>query len=178
MALPLKNILALDLGTHYGWALRTQDGITSGNVNLSAEARKQNHGFRYLSFEKQLHEIHQTAPLDAIFYEEVRAHSSVGAAHVYGGFSAVLFSFCDHNGIAYSSVPVGEIKKTATADGTATKKGMLRATQQYLPTVTDDNEADAFWILITGLTHYLGEPNTWTNHIKKSKGRGRKGSAV
>ena len=84
-------IMALDLGTHTGWAIRARDGaITSGTVTFHP-GRFEGAGMTFLRFRAWLNE---TAALvhgiDQVDFEEVRAHAGTTAAHVYGGFLAIL----------------------------------------------------------------------------------------
>ena len=84
-------MLALDLGTTTGWALRSADGlITSGTVSFRP-SRYDGGGMRYLRFTNWLTELDQlSGPIAAIWYEEVRRHAGTDAAHVYGGLMATL----------------------------------------------------------------------------------------
>ena len=84
-------MLALDLGTTTGWALRAHDGlITSGTVSFRP-SRYDGGGMRYLRFTNWLTELDQlSGPIAAIWYEEVRRHVGTDAAHVYGGLMATL----------------------------------------------------------------------------------------
>ena len=144
---PLTVVLALDLGTHTGWALRGRDGaITSGTAHF-APHRFEGGGMRYLRFKRWLGEVEAAAGLDAVFFEEVRRHAGVDAAHAYGGFLAHLTAWCEHHGIPYQGVPVGTIKKHATGRGNADKAAMLAAMRAKGYPVTDDNEADALALL-------------------------------
>ena len=78
-----RTILALDLGTTTGWALRAPDGlITSGTVSFRP-SRYDGGGMRYLRFTNWLTELDRlSGPIAAIWYEEVRAHAGTDAAHV------------------------------------------------------------------------------------------------
>lgn len=142
------TILALDLGTHTGWALTTRDGrITSGTQSFKPQ-RFEGGGMRYLRFKRWLAEIKQCSEgIDAVFMEEVRRHAGVDAAHAYGGFLATLTSWCEHHQIPYQGVPVGTIKKFATGRGNAGKDEMIAAMRQRGHSPTDDNEADALALL-------------------------------
>src|SRR5690606_38751638 len=84
-------ILALDLGTTTGWALRTADGlITSGTASFRP-GRFDGGGMRYLRFTNRLTEIDRlSGPVAAIWFEEVRRHAGTDAAYVYGGLMATL----------------------------------------------------------------------------------------
>jgi len=142
-------VLALDLGTTTGWALRGPDGgITSGTMTFRP-TRFEGGGMRFLRFRGWLAEIGGlSGGITRIAFEEVRAHAGTDAAHLYGGFLAHLSAWCEERGIAYEGVPVGTIKRYATGRGNADKAAMISAIQArgYLP--ADDNEADAIAILL------------------------------
>ena len=142
------TILVLDLGTTTGWALLGRDGsITSGSESFKPQ-RFEGGGMRYLRFKRWLTEVKQAAgDIDAVYFEEVRRHVGVDAAHAYGGFMAHLTAWCEHHHIPYQGVPVGTIKKHATGKGNAIKDEMIAAMQANGHPVTDDNEADALAIL-------------------------------
>jgi Holliday junction resolvasome RuvABC endonuclease subunit len=140
--------LAIDLGTTTGWALRPRDGqIAHGFVNFRPQ-RFEGGGMRYLRFKRWLTEIKaMTADIDAVYFEEVRRHAGVDAAHVYGGLMATLTTWCEHHDIPYQGVPVGTIKKHATGRGNASKDEMISAMRSRGHPVSDDNEADALALL-------------------------------
>jgi len=144
-----KAVLALDLGTTTGWALRGYDGlITSGTVSFKP-SRFDGGGMRYLRFTNWLSEMDRLAgPIEAIFYEEVRNHKGVDASHVYGGLMAVLTAWAEMRGVPYQGVPVGTIKKSATGKGNASKTMMIEAARARGFSPKDDNEADAIAILL------------------------------
>ena len=139
-----RCILALDLGTQTGWALRTRDRcITSGSESFRPQ-RFEGGGMRYLRFRGWLTELKATADgLDAVFFEEVRRHAGVDAAHAYGGFLATLTAWCEHHQIPYQGVPVGTIKKHATGQGNAGKEAVMAAVRARGHAPADHNEADA-----------------------------------
>ncbi|WP_052348779.1 hypothetical protein [Leisingera methylohalidivorans] len=146
-ALP-GTILALDLGTTTGWALRTTDGlITSGTASFKP-GRYDGGGMRYLRFTNWLGEIEKlSGPIAAIWFEEVRRHAGTDAAHVYGGLMATLTSWSELRGVPYAGVPVGTIKRHATSKGNANKAAMIAAAEARGFSPADDNEADAIAIL-------------------------------
>ncbi|WP_435404861.1 hypothetical protein [Mesobacterium hydrothermale] len=146
---PSSTILALDLGTTTGWALRGQDGlITSGTVSLRP-GRYDGGGMRYLRFTNWLTEIDRlSGPVEAIWFEEVRRHAGTDAAHVYGGLMATLTAWAELRGVPYEGVPVGTIKRHATGKGNAPKQAMIDAARARGFSPADDNEADAIAILL------------------------------
>ncbi len=142
------TILALDLGTTTGWALRDNDDhITSGTEHFKPQ-RFEGGGMRYLRFKRWLTDIKQCADgLDWVVFEEVRRHAGVDAAHAYGGFMAHLTAWCEQHNIPYQGVPVGTIKKHATGKGNAGKAEMIAAAKARGITPVDDNHADALALL-------------------------------
>ena len=146
---PGGALLALDLGTTTGWALRTGGGtIASGTVSLRP-SRYDGGGMRYLRFRAWLDRIADDTPgIAAIHYEEVRRHVGTDAAHVYGGLLATLTAWCEQRGISYQGVPVGTIKRFATGKGNAGKDAVMAAVRARGFHPTDDNEADAIAILL------------------------------
>ena len=145
----LGAILALDLGTTTGWAMRGHDGqITSGTASFRPR-RFDGGGMRYLKFVNWLTELDQLAgPIATIWFEEVRRHAGTDAAHVFGGLLATLTSWAELRGIPYGGVPVGTIKKFATGKGNANKAAMIDAARAKGFSPADDNEADAIAILL------------------------------
>jgi Holliday junction resolvasome RuvABC endonuclease subunit len=143
-----ETILTLDLGTTTGWACKTEDTtITHGWVSLKT-GRFEGGGMRFLRFKQWLSQIKgQVGEIQAVYFEEVRRHQGVDAAHVYGGLMATLTAWCEHHKIPYQGVPVGTIKLHATGKGNAGKAQMISAMQLKGHPVTDDNEADALAIL-------------------------------
>ncbi|QXP92198.1 cytochrome P450 [Methylococcus capsulatus] len=141
-------MLALDLGTHTGWALHQRDGtIISGSETFKPH-RFEGGGMRFLRFKRWLTEIKQAAgDLDAVYFEEVRRHAGVDAAHAYGGFLAHLTAWCEHHRMPYQGVPVGTIKKHAAGQGNANKAAMVAAMRSMGFDPVDDNEADALALL-------------------------------
>ena len=148
---PRTTILALDLGTTTGFALRAPEGqIAHGFVSFKSQ-RFEGGGMRYLRFRRWLTDMKATlaAPEGpgAVYFEEVRRHLGVDAAHVYGGLLATLTAWCEHHEIPYQGVPVGTIKRHATGRGNAGKYDVIAAMRALGHAVTDDNEADALAIL-------------------------------
>lgn len=164
-------ILALDLGTTTGWALSLPDrSVTHGYVSFKPQ-RFEGGGIRYLRFRRWLDELlTTTAPssgvsgLDAVYFEEVRRHLGVDAAHAYGGFLATLTSWCEHQKIPYQGVPVGTIKRHVTGKGNAGKSAMVSAMRARGYLVADDNEADALAVLVWALAQDNGRSAGGARH--------------
>ncbi len=148
----IPSILALDLGTTTGWAVRTNRcRIIHGTAEFRP-SRFEGGGMRYLRFGKWLDQTLEIAGgIDAVYFEEVRRHVGTDAAHIYGGFLAALTSWCEQKGIAYQGVPVGTIKRFATGKGNADKVAVMAAIRERGFDPSDDNEADAIAILLWAL---------------------------
>lgn len=142
----LECVLALDLGTFTGWAMRLSSGvIVSGSQNFKL-GRFDGGGMRFLRFQRWLEEI-RSHGITRIAYEEVRRHCGVDASHIYGGFQAHLTAFCEKYQIPYEAVPVGTIKRHATGKGNAGKDLVIAAMHSRGHSPADDNEADALALL-------------------------------
>lgn len=145
-------ILALDLGSSTGWALKSPDMPICFGHQRFVPGRFEGGGMRFLKFKNWLTEM-KGPGLGAIYFEEVRRHLGVDAAHCYGGFLAVLTSWCEHHQIPYMGVPVGTIKRHATGKGNADKHAMLLAARAKHSRVETDDEADAIALLDYVIKH-------------------------
>jgi Holliday junction resolvasome RuvABC endonuclease subunit len=142
----VKPILALDLGTSTGWAMRSPCGlITSGTASFKP-GRYDGGGMRYLRFSRWLDEMN-ASPIGMIAFEEVRRHAGTDAAHIYGGLMGTLTAWAELRGIPCEGVPVGTIKRHATGKGNADKAAMIDAARRRGLDPKDDNEADALALL-------------------------------
>lgn len=135
--------LALDLGTTTGYCVGDRrDALISGTWSLKPQ-RFESGGMRFVKFRKQLDTLHASLKLTQMWFEEVRAHKGVDAAHCYGGMMATLQAWSEDNSVPCAGVPVGVIKKHATGKGNANKEAMMAAMRDLGFDVIDDNHADA-----------------------------------
>jgi Holliday junction resolvasome RuvABC endonuclease subunit len=141
------SILALDLGTRTGWAYAATTGTIISGVWDFKPGKFDGGGMRFLRFKDTLERFYREFPLKAIYYEGVRAHRGVDAAHVYGGLMATLQTFCEIGGVPCDAVGVGEIKRFWTGKGNAPKEAMIAEAIRRGFTVEDDNQADALALL-------------------------------
>lgn len=148
-------VLALDLGTHTGWACRHVDGaIWAGTVTFD---KRGGGGFRFLHFRAWLTEFKNRAVggLEAVWWERIdflgRRGASVENARTKFGFEATLTAWCEHHGIPYTGIPPGPIKKFATDNGNAKKPAMMDAMRQAGFDPKTDDEADALALLMLAL---------------------------
>jgi Holliday junction resolvasome RuvABC endonuclease subunit len=152
-----RIILALDLGSSTGWALHGRDGAVTSGVQEFRPNRFEGGGMVFLRFSHWLSELNEaTGPIGAIFFEEVRAHKGTLAAQIYGGFLAHLTAWAEFRDVPYEGVPVGTIKKFATAKGNAGKDAVIEAVRRMGFDPADHNEADALALLRWALAHRTG----------------------
>lgn len=153
------RILGLDQATSCGWALYDKDVVVLGGSgpyswgvwNLSLRGTE-GEGARYI---KLYNELEKLLPLDFIIYEKVARHMGTDAAHIYGGLTAVIQMFCEHNNIQCIGVPVGTWKKAAVGNGRAKKKEiMLAAKEKWGYHIKKQDSADALFILEFGLQKF------------------------
>lgn len=148
-------LLALDLGSLTGWALRGADGAITSGVQQFRPNRFEGGGMAFLRFNHWLSELAESSgPIAAVFFEEVRAHAGTLAAHVYGGFLAHLEAWAEFRDVPYQGVPVGTIKRFIAGKGNADKQAVIAAVKARGFTPADDNEADAIAILLWAIENY------------------------
>lgn len=154
------RVLAFDLGSRLGVATRDTygtDHVQVYDLGFEQLARpgksrgKSTPADRFHRFDSLLNALLDPRP-DVVLYEDVKAHASTEAGHVYGGFRAILQVHCKRLGVEYVPVGVWEIKRIATGAGGGKKAGkeqMIEAARHRWPhmEITDDNAADALWLL-------------------------------
>ena len=143
-----RIILALDLGSSTGWAMRSREGAVTSGIQTFRPNRFEGGGMAFLRFNHWLSELNEAAgPIGAVFFEEVRAYRGTLAAHIYGGFLAHLEAWAEFRTVPYEGVPVATIKKFATGKGNAGKEEVIAAVRRIGHAPADDNEADALALL-------------------------------
>lgn len=147
------NTLCLDLGLHTGWAsfnTKTQT-LESGVLNLNKCRRFYGKGIHFELLYNFLNEKIDKLKEDGeseIFFEDVVAHLGTDAAHMFGGFRAILYLVCQQKIVGATGIPVGTIKKKATGKGSATKEKMVESVVKAGYNVSDHNQADALAMLL------------------------------
>src|SRR5262245_8387874 len=152
-----STILALDLATKTGWALRSANcRIISGTVSFRP-SRYDGGGIRYLRFRSWLDGLAADAGgIRVVHHEEVRRHLSTDSSHVHGGLLATLTTWCEEHSIAYQGVPVGTIKRYIAKKGNADKQAVMAAVRERGFNPADNNEADAIAILLWAIDTHGG----------------------
>lgn len=142
-------LLALDLGSHCGFAIFKNDEIISGTKKLRIEKKK--FGGRFLEFRNCLQQMIATHDIGEVYFERVFGHVGTEAAHVYGGFMYALATVCLEKNITCTGFTVQAIKKFMTGKGNATKDEMISATRRFGFNPETDDEADAISIILLAM---------------------------
>lgn len=142
-----QNVLALDLATKTGWAIRGRDGAVTHGI-LDARARRgQLPAQRWVNFNDWLNQTITNNNIHVIGFEEVRRHVGTTAAHVHGGLRAIMEMVALTHNIEVLPYGVGTVKKHWTGNGRATKDSMMQQARARGYDPKDDNAADALAVL-------------------------------
>jgi Holliday junction resolvasome RuvABC endonuclease subunit len=145
------RILALDPGTHCGWA---HSSSGSGTWDLSVK-QDESGGMRLYRLQRCL--IDQfTQGTDLVVFEASRNLKYGNAVRVAGQIQGVIELVCTNFSVEYRGYSPKEVKKHATDNGNADKTKMLAAAKKKWPKVkfVDDNHADACWLLDLAVSQY------------------------
>lgn len=154
------TILALDLGTHTGWAIAAptfggslEYHMTESGVQVFDVKRGESPGMRYLRFRRWIEDV---TPPDCrlICYEQT--HNRGGAAtEIAAGLATRVQEICALRAIEHAAVHSATLKKATTGKGNADKAAMLAAVAQKWKAVESDDEADAIALLHYALAELL-----------------------
>ena len=144
----MKNIIALDIGNQFGYAIKQRVTIVSGYDFLSKKGTT-DHGRKFYNWACWLNDV---VDVDAVYYEDVRRHNGLFAARAYGGYLAILQMWAHERNIECVGVGVGQIKKFWTGNGRADKDMMIKEANKRGFDTDNDNCADALALL-----HYVIE---------------------
>lgn len=140
-------ILALDLGTKTGYAVRKRDGKIVHGTQSFAPRATWSPGQRWLRFRSWLGELLDLHQVGRIAYEHVSFHAGVRDAHCYGAFRAFVEMAADTRRIELVSTNVQTIKKHWTGKGGADKAAMIEQARKRGFRPETDNDADALAVL-------------------------------
>jgi hypothetical protein len=147
------NIVALDLGTHTGYAYNLGPDFTVGTWHLASGKEITKWGKdRYTRrkdprVERLCEKLEALPVFDVLVFEDVQFVSSQKQAHLWASFRTVA-QLCGKAAI-FECVDVKTLKKFATGSGNADKEAMRRALYAHHPKMLghlDDNGVDAAWL--------------------------------
>lgn len=153
----MKNILAIDIGSHLGWASYCHvTGVTAGTLVLAGAgdlkyAKKIRMDRRLDIRVNALSLWLETQPVDLLVWEDVRWVSSQAQGHLWGSMRGVLWSFAARRNVQTDCLDTGKLKLYATGSGAADKPAMEAAVRRRWPELAqpgyDDNTYDALALL-------------------------------
>lgn len=155
----MTPILALDLATSTGWAMRAADGTITSGVETFRLGRGDSPGIRFMRFRAWLWE--RLAGFHGVYgvvaYE--RPHHRGGHATALAvGLATVVQEQAAADRHETLTVHTGTLKKWATGRGNAGKDAMVAAARlRYGRDVTSHDEADALHVLAWSCAE-IGEP--------------------
>ncbi len=152
------NVVGFDPGTSFGFAwLQIKDSkvclVDSGTWNMSPDKdMNEGAGARFIMAERYIKYFLGKVKPDIIVYEAVMQHRGIRAAHIYGGFEALINMVAEQKSIPYFCYVPSTIKKNVTGYGRASKDEVAKVLELFFPDVKfrTDDESDAVAIAITG----------------------------
>jgi len=155
----MKSILAIDLGTKFGYAVYANGITSSGHKDLTrykgCKSRSADHiGQPISDFRDWLHGAITDGRPDVIVIESVYRWSSSAASIAYGRYNGIVVDEACRFEIPVVGYSPTHIKKHWTGKGNCKKDLMIAEAQKRYPeeNLTDDNECDALAILDLHLT--------------------------
>lgn len=153
------KVLAIDPGSEkgLGWCLLDSEGlkILYSGVLFIERPKYDKHRDRSMVWRAVLDLLVTYGSLaDYVAYEDVMRHSSVWAAHLYGGQIAHIQWWCHINETPFLPVPVATVKRMlqSRAAGRDKAKAQVAAAHALGYTqIKDHNEADALGIALGAL---------------------------
>lgn len=166
--------LAIDLGSHMGFAFDVPFRTMAGTVNLATDAMlrtaKATRADRRLDVRagamyRWLNELlHRHGPPDVLVFEDVQFAKSQAQAHLWASFRGVLWSVALLHAVPrVDCIATGKLKIFATGHGHADKDDMALALLKREPvqfsrtpsglkqlstgSILDDNAIDAYFLL-------------------------------
>lgn len=112
--------------------------------------RDESGGMRLMRFRDKMRIIRNAAGIDLVVFEAARhaGKFGIGALTVQAEIQGVLKLLCEEWDLQFKGYSPNEIKKHATGKGNSGKPEMIKAAEAKWGRVfTDDNEADALWLL-------------------------------
>lgn len=147
--LVVTPILALDLGTRTGWAVRWDSKHVASGVESFEPRRGESAGMRLLRFRRWFRDMLSLTQAALVAYEEPAFHPdprrpNVSVAHNLEG---VLLAEVEGRHDYVSPTPA-EVKRHVTGRGNASKaEVMAAARQRWGKDQVDEDEADALCLL-------------------------------
>ena len=146
--MPETRILAIDPGSHCGWAQLEPAGLFSGTVHFTDD----DYGWRFAHFHGWLKT--RLSCDEWLIVWEAQHHRGAAATQLGLGFQAILQMVAARYEHRRMTCHTGTLKKWATGSGKAGKPEMMAAAARLTGRVpADDNEGDALCLLAWAGAH-------------------------
>lgn len=153
------KVLALDLGTHLGWAKHCThaEETTAGTKLLATD--KELRDAKKLRLDRRLDLrvntftdwLENQVSVHVCVFEDVRFASSQAQAHLWASFRGVVWSWATRRALTMDCLDTSKLKLWTTGHGSATKEMMAAAAARRWPWLNtdkyDDNGVDAICLL-------------------------------
>lgn len=140
-----RTIVALDLGSITGFAVKSRFGFSSGVLNFKKRGKFHASGFLALyDFLRTFTDSHEYVE---VVVEKPHAGRFLAPIRILFGLLAITHLFCDCQKLHLTEYSPKEIKKFWTGSGKAKKEEMVLETQKRFPNVKDHNQSDAIALL-------------------------------
>lgn len=150
----MKDTLAIDIGTHCGYAYNRGEEFFYGHWDLATKKEITNWGIQRLTRRRDprpsrlCNEVAKLGPFDWLIFEDITFSSSTYAVQMWASLRTSLW-MCLGDTVRFDCVPVQSLKKFACY-GNAKKSAMRVALAKkhpelYISSMTED-EIDAVWI--------------------------------
>ena len=151
-----KRGIALDIGTHTGWAVLYPDGSVESGVCDFSTKRGESRNMKLLRFENWADETIGILKPDLVYYE-LPHHQGGSATMVLVNMAGSIIRACEKHDIPYAGIHTGTLKKNTTGHGKASKEDMVKEAEKRFPgqKITSDDQADAL-LLLSMLMDILG----------------------
>ncbi len=150
------GIIGLDLGLKTGWSIADAAGryLESGTFEME-KIRGESAGARFLRWRSWFARFLDDNKPRLVAYEQVHLRGGA-AADLLVGLSTRVQEMCSERGIEYVNVHTSTLKLATTGKGNASKEEMARALKGLISQAIDDNEIDAFAVMLWAIKNYGG----------------------
>jgi Holliday junction resolvasome RuvABC endonuclease subunit len=143
-----RRVLGIDPATKCGLA-DTYGMRRLVDLNLLSAAMPEHLGSRHAALLEVIDQQLTDRDYDAVGIEEASygAGNNMQTLSFHGQLLGVVAAVCARKRVPLIKLGPTEVKKFATGSGSADKKQMIGAARLSGETITDDNIADAFWVM-------------------------------
>jgi Holliday junction resolvasome RuvABC endonuclease subunit len=151
----IKTALAIDPGTHMGWAVLYPDGSVGSGVVHFKTKRTDSNNMKMLLAENWVEETIDCLQPDIVYYETPHHRGGASTACLVNIAGSVIRA-CEKFNIAYRGIHSKTLKKEVTGAGNAGKEDMIAEAEKRFPgeDIESDDQADALLLLSLVIEHF------------------------